>query len=239
LSGAKAGDYSLSNPTLTTTASIAPLTLSGTVFNDANGDGIHQNSEATLSGRTVTLQIAGKGTKGQKTSKTDAAGNFSFANLAIGNYVVKVTLPAHWKSTTASAAGDAISLQPGAAPASLQFGQTNAGNISGLVFLDSNHNGTHQAAEAGLAGWTVILTQNGSTTPTFTTTTSANGAYSFSKVPIGPYHLSIVEKTGYSAAARDKTSYSLNLTALQNITADNFGQQLGAGLKVKHAKKAA
>ena len=94
LTGAAADDYSLTNPTETTTANIVPLAISGTVFSDSSTDGIRQNAEAGLSGRVVTLQLAGKGTKGQKTTKTDINGNFSFSNLSIGSYVVKVTPPA-------------------------------------------------------------------------------------------------------------------------------------------------
>jgi hypothetical protein len=233
LAGSKAADYTLANPTETTTASIAPLAISGTVFNDTSIDGIHQNSEAGLSGRTVTLQIAGKGTKGQKTTKTDADGNFAFSNLAIGNYVVKVTPPLHWRNSNASGNGDTIGLQPGQAVTSLQFGQTDDATVAGSVFLDANRDGKKQAKEAGLSGWTVTLTAAGSSSATFTTTTDGSGNYTFGAVPVGNYQLSIVETAGYSPTAKAKRSYALALPAGKIITGENFGQQLGAGISKK------
>ena len=48
LTGAKAGDYMLVNPVETATASITPLTISGSIINDMNADGSAQAGEAGL-----------------------------------------------------------------------------------------------------------------------------------------------------------------------------------------------
>jgi subtilase family serine protease len=245
LTGPSAADYHLLNPAETTTASIFPLTISGKVFNDtANQVGnamigsSQPGAEPGLAGRTVTLQVAGKGTKGQKTTKTDSSGNFTFSNLAAGNYVVKISLPAHWHNTSSTAANP-ITIQPGGAVPQLLFGQSDAATVSGSIFLDANKDGLRQARESGLAGWTVLLTARGSTSPTFTATTDANGNYTFSAVPIGNYQLSFTEVAGYSPTAKAKESYALALSAGKVLTARNFGQQPGTGSKQNKSRRAA
>ena len=50
------------------------MSVSGAIFNDANGDAIRQSNEKGLSGRMVDLEIAGKGTKGDgPSSRTPTA----------------------------------------------------------------------------------------------------------------------------------------------------------------------
>ena len=175
LAGAQASDYALINPAETATASIVSLTISGSVVNDVNANGVMQAGEPGLANRTVTLQVAGKGTKGQHTTKTDASGNFSFAGLSVGNYVLKVTTPAGWRSTTSAAAGQSIALQGGASVTGLHFGETNTASVSGSVFLDANGDRKRQGTEAGLAGWTVVLTSTGSNPHSYTAITDATG----------------------------------------------------------------
>ncbi|HZK82449.1 MAG TPA: choice-of-anchor tandem repeat GloVer-containing protein, partial [Humisphaera sp.] len=101
----------------------ASASISGTIFNDINGDSIRQIAETGLTGRTVDLEIAGKGAKGERTAVTDSKGKFSFANLPAENYVLIVPTPVGWRSTSAAAGGDALVLKAGANKSGLLFGQ--------------------------------------------------------------------------------------------------------------------
>jgi hypothetical protein len=51
------------------------------------------------------------------------------------------------------------------------------GSVSGTVYQDNNANGKNDSGDASLAGWTVDLYKNGS--PAASTTSGANGSYSF------------------------------------------------------------
>ena len=159
------------------------------------------------------MQVVGHGTQGQKTTKTDANGDFTFTDLTPGTYTVKVNLPAHWHYTTSNATGQRVTLQPGALADPIEFGQTNAATVSGSVFLDANKNGKREAREQGLADWIVTLTANGSSVPSFTTTTDAKGNYSFTGIPVGIYQIGIVEAAGYSPSGKAKVAYPLPLPA--------------------------
>lgn len=69
---------------------------------------------------------------------------------------------------------------------------TSLGVVSGLVFVDSNGNGQHDAGEVGLPG--VQITLSGASTSNqqvnLTTTTDTNGDYTFFQVQPGTYQLS-------------------------------------------------
>src|SRR5262245_5822197 len=76
--------------------------ISGTVFNDANGDGRRGRNERPLGGQTVDLIDA---TSGEivTTTTTDARGNYSFDvtdGLGLGRYQVRVELPDGLVQTT-------------------------------------------------------------------------------------------------------------------------------------------
>jgi LPXTG-site transpeptidase (sortase) family protein len=84
------GDYRLSN---TIHSGIA-----GTVFNDANGNGIQDAGETALSG--VTIELKNNVGAVIATATTNPSGSYSFPNLAAGMYAVTETDPAGYISTT-------------------------------------------------------------------------------------------------------------------------------------------
>lgn len=97
------------------------VTLSGSVFNDANGDGTRQDGEPALPGQTVALYIETGGTPAGPpllTTVSDADGNYRFADLpSLGagtGYFVAAAGPAGWEKTTPlSAAGTPAPSPPG------------------------------------------------------------------------------------------------------------------------------
>jgi SdrD B-like domain/Bacterial Ig domain/Prealbumin-like fold domain len=89
--------------------------ISGTVLDDANGNGV-DNSEAGLANATVTLfRDSGNGTfDGDPTDPqvgspvtTTSSGTFSFGSLAIGTYFIVETNPSGYSSTNAIAGAGA------------------------------------------------------------------------------------------------------------------------------------
>src|SRR5262249_49066422 len=72
----------------TTTASHG--TISGQVFNDANGNGAKNTGESGLAGWTVFLDANhdGQHQTGESSVVSDTSGNFTFTGLAAGSYTV-------------------------------------------------------------------------------------------------------------------------------------------------------
>jgi hypothetical protein len=80
--------------------------ITGTVFNDANGNGVMDARELPMVGVTVFIDLAGTGVyvAGDPTSITNATGTYSFAGLAAGQYTVLEQDPAGYTSTARSVA---------------------------------------------------------------------------------------------------------------------------------------
>ena len=89
----------------------APGSISGTVFNDANGNGILDKGETGLAGRELYLDLNNNGVfdSSDYYVKTSASGAFTFANLAPGTYTVREVLPAGAHLT--APAGDFFTVQ--------------------------------------------------------------------------------------------------------------------------------
>jgi hypothetical protein len=98
--------------------------ISGTVFNDANGNKIKDSTETGLSGWRVYVDLNndGKFESTEPSTTTDSSGNWKFGTLKAGTYVIRVAPPTGqtgWTQTTA---------QPAA------FTLANAGTKTGMLF---------------------------------------------------------------------------------------------------------
>ena len=109
-------------------------------------------------------------------------------------------------------------------------GQTSTGNnflqantnaaISGNVFYDLNGNAARDGGEPGLSGWTINLTGTSSAS----TTSDANGNYTFQNLAVRSYTVSEVNQTGYTQSEPGGGSYSISiLTSTQQAANTDFG----------------
>src|SRR6266545_1012626 len=190
-------------------------TISGTVFNDLNGDGLQDGSESGLGGVTIQL-LNSAGTVVATTTTTNGA--YQFMNVPVGNYTVRETDPSGYTSTTANSVPVNVTLG-GAANAN--FGDQQQGTVSGTVFSDLNGNGTPDVGEGGLGGVTIqLLDSNG--TVIATATTAGNGSYVFSGVTPGSYTVREIDPTGYISTSANNVPVSIATGGTANA---NFGDQ--------------
>ncbi len=209
--------------------------LSGTVYLDANNDGTKSGAaEVGIGG--VTVALSGTTTNGAAVSLTTTTavdGSYSFLGLLPGTYTVTETQPAAYGDgldTVGSAGGtvanDAITLTLGSASATAyNFGERGA-TVSGSVYLDTNADGTKNGAEAALPATTVTITlKDHSTGSTIaTTTTAADGSYSFANVPAGSYDIVETQPAAYGSTTPN-TLVSVNVPAGGSVTDQNFGEK--------------
>ena len=168
--------------------------VSGTVFRDDDRDGTPQAGEPGVPGVTVELRD-GNGVV-VRTTTTAPDGSYSFTNVPPGQYTVVEQQPPAYGSSTANVIP--VDLRAGSV-AGADFGDT-LGSLSGTVFADTNGNGTRDPGEAGIPGVTLTLagTDLAGNAVTLTTTTDANGNYTFANVPAGTYSLTETQPVAYA-----------------------------------------
>ena len=163
------------NPNVNAGLELPPASIGNFVWLDTNKDGLQSTGEFGVAGVTVEL-LNGTGTSILATTTTGSTGAYNFANLNAGVYEIKVLAPAGDTFTTQGAGTNAaISSSANAttgvtAPITLTTGQINNNvdvgltNTSGLSVLKLPS--------------TMVVTQNGQVTYTFTVTNTGTTALS-------------------------------------------------------------
>ena len=178
-------------------------TVRGVVFNDLNGDGVQNPGENGIPGVTVQLKDSGGGVVG--TTTTAGNGSYLFTNVPAGPYTVVETDPSGYTSTTSNTVPVSV---PAGGSAVADFGDQQPGTVSGVVFNDLNGDGVQGPGENGIPGVTVTL-KDSSGNPVGTTTTGANGSYSFPNVPPGPYTVVETDPSGYTSTTPNTVPVSV------------------------------
>ncbi len=175
------------NSQLVQISSITVDSIDGAVFSDTNANGQLDAGEPPLAGRRVFVDVDGTGTldSNNPSTTTDANGNFSFTGIAPGTYTVHEVVPSSGTLTTAV---QTVTVAADQTASGVIFGERPS--IVGTVFIDANGNGSFDAGELPASGRTVLLDVDGSGAPDNnnpSTTTDANGKFSFTSLAPGNY----------------------------------------------------
>ncbi len=176
-------------------------TIGDTIWFDMNGDGVQNPGESGLTNVTVTLGGPG----GTVVASTDSNGNYLFDNLAAGDYTITVSgLPVGMEQTvdpdaTLDSESD-LTLGEGEVNLDQDFAYTGTGSIGDTIWNDADGDRTdNSGSESGIAGVVVTLTgdldNDGVADDVLTTTTDADGHYSFDQLPEGDYTIVVDETT--------------------------------------------
>ncbi|HMP60828.1 MAG TPA: SdrD B-like domain-containing protein, partial [Gemmatales bacterium] len=194
--------------------------LSGSVYVDLNRDGIRQSSEPGLAGVVITLTGTDANGAVNRSTTTDASGNWTFADLLPGVYTVTQTQPTGWAQGTNQAGtaggtivGDVISginLGADITATGYTFGELGVA-VRGTVFNDTNANGNFDGGELGRAGVVVTL-RNVATNQTFSAITNANGEFEFADLGPATYVVQIVNPDTVNLAISTQSSLQVTIT---------------------------
>ena len=250
-----------------------PGTKSGVKFNDLNGNGVKDAGEPGLQNWVIKAYVDANGdgipdsTTPAATKTTDANGAYSFS-LAPGKYVFCEAKQSTWTQSRPfsgmtpptgetvtthcadldsnnAANGYAVEITSGSSFPNDDFGNFQQGTKSGEKFNDLNANGSKDAGDPGLPGWTIRAykddngdgtLQAGETTIAASTTTDASGNYSFSLDP-GTYVVCEVAQATWtqSKPSNDLCSaiaagegvadggYAVTITSGSTETGNDFG----------------
>jgi uncharacterized protein (DUF2141 family) len=220
-------------------------TLTGTIRNDVNGNGVLDASDPPLPG--ILVQLRTGATRGFTIAQTttDANGFYGFTNIGQGTYRLVQLPPQGTLSITAQAGPGGVVVSP----TTLRFTLTGAevissnnfldrssvvsptnGIISGRVFRDTNGSNTIDGADTGIAGVTVQLF-TGLNVFVTSTTTDFTGSYSFSNLPPGTYrvveidpanHTSVAAFGGVNGFPLDANTIQVTVQSGANSSSNNF-----------------
>jgi hypothetical protein len=204
-----------------------PGSIAGTVFNDANINGSMNAGEAPLAGVKMYLDKNGNGQLdgGEPYVLTNALGQYKFSNLAPGSYHVRQVHPAGYRTYQPGTNEQDVTITPAANVTGKNFADTKRVLISGVVFHDTNKNGSQNAGETGLSGWTVFNDANNNgvlDAGEARVLTDVTGHYTFANLFAGTFHIREVVKSGHTRIAPASGVYTFTLTAGQYAGNKNF-----------------
>ena len=169
------------------------VTLAGLKFDDLNGDGVRQESEPGLPFWSINLRDA-SGTI-VATTTTNFRGEYRFEGVGPGTYSVEETSRLGWVQTSFPETY-VVTTTSGQNVGGLFFGNFRLVTLSGVVYDDTDGDGSRDEGEPGLSGWTVNLYDLAGSLVA-TQRTNRSGEYRFRNLGPGKYTVEEVRMRGW------------------------------------------
>lgn len=222
--------------------------IRGTVWNDLNRNGLRDVNTITgahldpgLVNWTIYLDLNRNriADATEPTTLTDAAGNYTFADLQVGEYQVIEVLPTGWEASTTFSDSESVVVYSGAESVAPDFANYNIavatpGSLRGTIWNDLNSNGvrnvnptTGEFTDPGLAGWTVFADLNSDRLLTAgepQATSAADCAYTLTGILPGTVTILVQPTAGWRATAPISNSRTIALRSGDTLSGLDFGE---------------
>ncbi len=197
-----------------------PGSIGDKVWVDSDADGVQDAGEPGLA--NVTVKLYDNSNNLVATTTTNSNGIYTFADVPAGSYYVEFTLPSNYVFSAKDQGGNdatdsdantsngqtaIFTIADGENKTSVDAGMipNSPGSIGDKVWNDTDRDGIQDGGEAGLPGVTVNLYDCQGILKA-TTTTNANGEYTFSNVNPGSYYVEFILLPGYVFSPKDAGS---------------------------------
>jgi hypothetical protein len=209
------------------------FSVSGTKFNDLNGNGVKDSGEPGLSGWTVYADLNGNSTldSGEPSTTTASDGTYTITPVNSGTMKIREVAQSGWTSTLPSLGYYPLSFAvtggvPDANATGKDFGAYQAASVAGRIYNDANSDNSYDSGE-GLSGWTAYVDYNGNAVKDSgepSATTASDGTYTISAVKPGTgYQVGEVNQAGYQCTSPTNCVYtSVSPTSGEAITGKDF-----------------
>ncbi len=218
------------NTTSTAVASPAEGTVTGTLFDDINGNGQQDTGEEGITGQVVFIDLNHNGTldADEPFAVTNSSGVYTITNAPAGSIRVSEVVPTGFRVDAPASGSHTVTLNAGQTLSNLDFANTQLAQISGTVFVDANGNGTRDSSESGRANQIVFLDLNNDgvledTEPT--AITDATGAFAFTVNP-GSYVVKLQAFSDFTITTPTSGSFTLTVGAASTNSSSLFGEKL-------------
>jgi|GEM_PF-1454717 len=198
-------------------------TISGSKFNDLNGNASWDAGEPALSGWTITLyDNGGSGallTHQVAQTATDGSGNYSFTNLPPTTYRLCETMQAGWAQTFPTGNGGCqlvtVALS-GHNYSNTNFGNQGRGTVAVVKNVDTDGNGTID--QTNVTNWNWNLDGSGNfATGSGNTQATAAGSHTVSEVQKTNFHVTASSCSGEATPNQPTTSLSATVSPGENV----------------------
>lgn len=204
--------------------------VSGTVWQDENGDGIYNGSESPLSGWQLYVDANNNGQYdvGEMTTFTGSDGSYSFTLLAPGTFRIAQVLPEDWEQTNPGGSGSYyVTLGIDEAARNINFGnRLQRVSIAGTKWVDVNGDGVRQSNEPGWANSTVYVDLNGNGRLDLhepAAVTDRDGRYTISNVAPGTHTVREVLTPGWELTVPNNPhTYQVTLAPGESVANLDF-----------------
>lgn len=192
---------------------ILPGVVEGSVFMDANDNGMKDETEVGFAGTKVSLMDE----NGEVFSAMlDETGLFRFDAVMPGRYYVRYELPEDGVfaqtvsgGNTLTGSGDGIGatdwfdFATGAQVTAPVCGGLTLGSVTGHAFADHNGNGLQDDGEEAMAGVTIQLKPSRSDIEALQATTQSDGAFELTNLRPDSYEMTVTWPEGYVMSRTD------------------------------------
>lgn len=222
----------------------AGTAIVGTVYDDADSNGVKSSGENGLSGWTVYLDLDHSGTLNTDASGvlephavTNVDGDYVINHLIPGSYRVSEIVEPGW-TATAPISQDAIVVKDQETK-NVNFFNFGGGTIEGTVWNDLGGDGVRDTdpvsgayTDPGLQDWQVFLDLNNNKSPDPgepSTLTDADGRYVFNNLPAGDYEVTEVLPPGWDVTIGSDIRQTAGVVALGQTVTDFGNTSLSNG----------
>jgi len=202
--------------------------ISGAKFNDVNNNGVMDSGEG-VSGWGIVLDgtTAFHGIHITRTVNTASDGSYVFDHLAPGTYKISELSRPGWTQTNTIRCWNLHGkprikrcCEPELRQPGCEYAST--ASIWGMKFNDLNNNGVNNG-DPGLPGWTILLKNASNNIVIRTTTTNAQGWYSFTNLAPGSYIVGESVQPSWTQTLPSGGVYTLLLASGESRVGIDFG----------------
>ena len=220
-------------------------TVTGTLFNDLNDDGLPAEGERGL--ESVKVRLLSQDGEIDWTRSVGEDGTYFFDGVMPGEYTLTYLLPEHVEMAVVASGGNTVENngRETVSPAfTVAMGDTYQcplagvvvlGSFEGAVYQDGNADGARLDGEKGLSGATITLTPSRKALEEQTVQTGADGAFQIVDLRPASYRLTVTLPQGYifSRTAEGQTldfdpANTQTLTCPWSVLIDRQEKAIGA-----------
>ncbi len=214
------------------------IRITGTKFQDVNGNGSKDPGEGPLAGFTFYVDYNNNGQldPGEPTATSQADGTFAISGITPGSFAVREVSTPGWVCSFPATCEYDVTFNDGDDLSGADFGNWQPGSISGSKFQDTNGNGAQDAGEGPLSGFTFYVDYNGNSALDVgepAAVSAADGTFTITGIKPGSWTVREVQDPNFTCtapAAGANCKFDMTVSSGSSQAGAKFGNQPPAQL---------